>query len=355
MTRLLRCPADPDLGRDHHRVRGADAAVRAAARVAGAVPRTPPAARTRQARPRVGVPARGRVRRGWTPCIGPVLAGVLAVAGSQGGSLRGALCCSCTRWGSRLPFLLVGVGIRKLMGALAFVKRNYQWIAGVSGVVMIAIGVLVATNLWTGCSGPSLPRDQRFQPAASEGCNVVNVGNAEQGAVRPRARERCQCAGPRCPSEVHAEGYRKGAQENGRGPGPGGPGSSWPWPVRRTRPSRRWSPRARTRRSPSTCSSPSSVVAVGIFVIVEGLLLAVRDPVPAPEEPDRPDPRAGPRQHPARDRVDDPADADPGARRRADDRDDLGPARPSPRATCSRSTCSRTSGGGSSTTRARTS
>ena len=101
---------------------------------------------------------------GWTPCIGPVLAGVLAVAGSQGGSLRGALLLFVYSMGLGLPFLLVGVGIRKLMGALAFVKRNYQWIAGVSGVVMIAIGVLVATNLWTRMLGPVFRAISDFSP-----------------------------------------------------------------------------------------------------------------------------------------------------------------------------------------------
>ena len=101
---------------------------------------------------------------GWTPCIGPVLAGVLAIAGSQGGSLRGALLLFVYSMGLGLPFLLVGVGIRKLMGALAFVKRNYQWIAGVSGVVMIAIGVLIATNLWTRMLGPVFRAIDDFSP-----------------------------------------------------------------------------------------------------------------------------------------------------------------------------------------------
>ena len=101
---------------------------------------------------------------GWTPCIGPVLAGVLAIAGSQGGSLRGALLLFVYSMGLGLPFLLVGVGIRRLMGALAFVKRNYQWIAGVSGVVMIAIGVLVATNLWTRMLSPVFRAIDDFSP-----------------------------------------------------------------------------------------------------------------------------------------------------------------------------------------------
>jgi cytochrome c-type biogenesis protein len=101
---------------------------------------------------------------GWTPCIGPVLAGVLAIAGSQGGSLRGALLLFVYSLGLGVPFLLVGVGIRRLMGALSFVKRNYQWIAGISGTVMIVIGVLVATNTWTRLLGPVFRAISDFSP-----------------------------------------------------------------------------------------------------------------------------------------------------------------------------------------------
>jgi cytochrome c-type biogenesis protein len=102
---------------------------------------------------------------GWTPCIGPVLAGVLTIAAAQGGSARGAMLLLVYSAGLGVPFLLVGLGIRRLMGALAFVKRNYHWIAGLSGTVMIAIGVLVVTNLWTQLLGPVLREISRFTPA----------------------------------------------------------------------------------------------------------------------------------------------------------------------------------------------
>ena len=42
------------------------------------------------------------------------------------------------------------------MGALDWVKRNYRWIAGISGVVMVAIGILLLTGTWSRLLNPFL-------------------------------------------------------------------------------------------------------------------------------------------------------------------------------------------------------
>lgn len=85
---------------------------------------------------------------GWTPCIGPVLAGILGLAVAQGGGAWGAVLLFSYSLGLGLPFVLIGLGVRRLTGALAFVKRNYHWIAGSGGALLVAIGVLLATDLW---------------------------------------------------------------------------------------------------------------------------------------------------------------------------------------------------------------
>jgi len=101
---------------------------------------------------------------GWTPCIGPVLAGILGIAGAQGGALRGAFLLFVYSLGLGLPFVLVGLGLQRLVGALAVVKRNYHWLAGAAGLVMLAIGGAVLTVGWTRLLAPILDDINRFSP-----------------------------------------------------------------------------------------------------------------------------------------------------------------------------------------------
>jgi cytochrome c-type biogenesis protein len=85
---------------------------------------------------------------GWTPCLGPVLGGILGLA-SQGGTVRAMALLLCYSAGLGVPFLLVGLGIQRFMGAFGWVKRNYRVIAGVSGGLLMAVGVLLLTGEFT--------------------------------------------------------------------------------------------------------------------------------------------------------------------------------------------------------------
>jgi cytochrome c-type biogenesis protein len=84
---------------------------------------------------------------GWTPCIGPVLGGILVVA-AGGGTVRGAALLVVYSLGLGLPFLLVGIGADRLVGRVGWVRAHYRAIAGVSGALLVTVGVLLMTGLF---------------------------------------------------------------------------------------------------------------------------------------------------------------------------------------------------------------
>ena len=96
---------------------------------------------------------------GWTPCLGPVLTGILAIATTQS-SLRGVLLLVAYSLGLGVPFLLVGLGVQRFVGAFGWVRRHYVWIAGVSGALLVVVGVLMVTGLFTRIVAPL----SRFAP-----------------------------------------------------------------------------------------------------------------------------------------------------------------------------------------------
>ena len=76
---------------------------------------------------------------GWTPCLGPVLTGILAIAVTES-TLRGIVLLLAYSLGLGVPFLLVGLGVQRFMGAFGWVSRHYAWIAGVSGALLVVGG-----------------------------------------------------------------------------------------------------------------------------------------------------------------------------------------------------------------------
>jgi cytochrome c-type biogenesis protein len=84
---------------------------------------------------------------GWTPCIGPVLGGILAIA-AGGGTGRGVALLLTYSAGLGLPFLLIGLGVDRSMAAFGWIRRRYRAIAAVSGVLLVTAGILLMTGFF---------------------------------------------------------------------------------------------------------------------------------------------------------------------------------------------------------------
>lgn len=83
---------------------------------------------------------------GWTPCVGAFLGSALMLASQQGHVLEGTLMLLAYSLGLGIPFLLSAVLIDYLKGAFDWIKKHYGVINIVSGILLIVIGILMATG-----------------------------------------------------------------------------------------------------------------------------------------------------------------------------------------------------------------
>ena len=83
---------------------------------------------------------------GWTPCIGPQLGMILALAAQDGSITRGTGLLAVYAIGLGIPFLLVAAFFPRLKGAMAFLKRHMTRIERIMGLLLWTIGLLMLTG-----------------------------------------------------------------------------------------------------------------------------------------------------------------------------------------------------------------
>ena len=90
---------------------------------------------------------------GWTPCIGPVLGGILSLAATTTDVERGMLLLAVYSAGLALPFLIAALAVESFLGWFQRFRRFLPWVMRISGAMLVFVGLLLLTGEFTRLAG----------------------------------------------------------------------------------------------------------------------------------------------------------------------------------------------------------
>ena len=85
---------------------------------------------------------------GWTPCLGPTLTAVQGLAYTEATAGRGAVLSVAYSLGLGIPFILLGLAYRRMLGAVRWVRRHQVWVTRFGGAMLVVVGLLLLTGWW---------------------------------------------------------------------------------------------------------------------------------------------------------------------------------------------------------------
>jgi cytochrome c-type biogenesis protein len=90
---------------------------------------------------------------GWTPCIGPILAGILLVASNQDTVTKGIVLLSAYSLGLGIPFFVTAVSFHSFLSVFGWIKKHFRVVEIISGLFLITIGFLIFIGSFSSLTG----------------------------------------------------------------------------------------------------------------------------------------------------------------------------------------------------------